>query len=530
MTKVFIYARKSSETEDKQVLSIESQLNELERVKRQKSLSVIETFTESKSAKAPGRPQFTNMMTRVMNGEVDGILCWKLNRLARNPIDGGSVIWATKEKGIKVFTPSTNYDHDGQLLMYVEFGMAQKFVDDLSVDSKRGMLDKAKKGWYPTVAPMGYLNTPGRKKGYKIIVIDPDRFHLYQKIWREILTGSVPADVWRKSQNVWKLTTPRGKLISHSGFYNMLSNPFYSGRFEWPKGSGNWFDGKHEPLVTIEEYNQVQKILGSKGRPCPQKHEHNYNGLIKCGHCGLAICPDRQEKHYKTTGKSQVFTYYRCTKRKDKDCPQVRLPEADLKDQMLEKIDSIKVSDEFYIWAKKWLKQVHQVEVQDRTEIMKSNQNRYNQIQEKLDRLLETKIDGLIDNETFSRKKVQLEDERESAKALIENTEIRAKEWHKQAENALDFAQTLHERFDSAKPELKKQLLFNLGTNFKLFEGNLRVQLDKTLECFENEEEWPQKYSDSYEPIKKVDVKDKTGDLMPVNPVWLPDEDSNLGP
>src|SRR3989344_2993404 len=114
-------------------------------------------------------------MSRIYAGEVQGIICWKLDRLARNPVDGGSIIWAIKQNGIEIITPAQTYNQIGEnsFMMYVEFGMAQKFIDDLSKNVKRGLMAKVEKGWYPVVAPLGYLNTPDREKGFKIVVKDP---------------------------------------------------------------------------------------------------------------------------------------------------------------------------------------------------------------------------------------------------------------------------------------------------------------------------------------------------------------------
>ncbi len=108
------------------------------RLPRNSICHVAEMLTESKSAKEPGRPVFNAMMQRLYRGEAAGIICWKLDRLARNPVDGGSVIWAIKQHGIRVMTPAQSYarEDDNIILMYIEFGMAQKYVDDLSKNVK----------------------------------------------------------------------------------------------------------------------------------------------------------------------------------------------------------------------------------------------------------------------------------------------------------------------------------------------------------------------------------------------------------
>src|ERR1041385_3972822 len=125
----FIYCRKSSEAEDRQVLSIESQTREMQELARKAGLPISQVLTEAKSAKEPGLPVFNQLMQRVYRGEAAGIICWKLDRLARNPVDGGSIIWAIKQHDIRVATPAQSYarEDDNIILMYIEFGMAQKY-------------------------------------------------------------------------------------------------------------------------------------------------------------------------------------------------------------------------------------------------------------------------------------------------------------------------------------------------------------------------------------------------------------------
>jgi DNA invertase Pin-like site-specific DNA recombinase/thiol-disulfide isomerase/thioredoxin len=180
MPRYLLYSRKSTESEDRQVLSIDSQIAELQDLARERQLDVVAVHRESRSAKAPGREVFGQVLADVAKGRVDGLLCWKLDRLARNPVDGGALIWAFDEGKVReIVTPGRTFTNTGndKFWMSLEFGMAKKYVDDLSENVKRGNRAKLAQGWRPGNAPIGYLNDLGTKT----IVPDPDRMirHLF---------------------------------------------------------------------------------------------------------------------------------------------------------------------------------------------------------------------------------------------------------------------------------------------------------------------------------------------------------------
>ena len=193
MNNYLIYARKSSESEDRQMLSLDSQLNELNKLKEKLNLNILKTIQESKSAKNPNnRIGFNEMIKLIEEKKVNCILAWHPNRLSRNPNDSAKIV-DLMDRGllIQVLTPSQTFNNVPMDKFMLTFLMAQAKLenDNKGVDVKRGMKTKAEMGWYPYPAMNGYLNTPERPKGYKIIIKDPDRFHLISKMWDLMLTG-----------------------------------------------------------------------------------------------------------------------------------------------------------------------------------------------------------------------------------------------------------------------------------------------------------------------------------------------------
>src|SRR5882724_3206169 len=333
MLRYFIYCRKSTEAEDRQVLSIESQTRELELLAAKLNFPIAEILTESMSAKAPGRPVFNEMMQRLYRGEAVGIICWKLDRLARNSVDGGSIIWAIKQHGIKVKTLAQSYarEDDNIILMYIEFGMAQKYVDDLSKNVKRGLKTKIENGWYPGVAPAGYLNHTDKLTGQNTLIKDPERFPLIRQMWDLMLTGlHTPPRIREMANHQWGYRTRStrkmgGKPLCRSGIYHIFTKPFYFGRYEYPEGSGLWDDGKHEPMITEAEYDKVQALLGRKGNPRPKTHfDFAFTGLMRCGSCGSMVTAE--EKHQVICGNCR----FKFAHRSRHSCPKCQTPIAEM--------------------------------------------------------------------------------------------------------------------------------------------------------------------------------------------------------
>lgn len=315
----FLYARKSTDVEDKQVLSIEAQLSELRLLAKRERLEVVSEYIEKQSAKMPGRPYFNELIERVHKGEADGIICWKLDRLARNPVDSGQVSWLLQSEVVKhICTPERSYySEDSVLLMSVEFGMANQYIRDLAHNTRRGLMTKARKGEFPSIAPIGYINNVTTRR------IDVDRkraphikaaFELYAENdsrYEDIATFLLSKGVSTKATQRWQ--SQGGKPHTKNTIKSILTNTFYYGDFYY---GGEWHHGTHTPLISKALYDKVQKVMLMRGRQQKlKKSPLQLCGLLKCGTCGCAITGETITKRYKN-GTSQRFTYYRCTKKR----------------------------------------------------------------------------------------------------------------------------------------------------------------------------------------------------------------------
>jgi DNA invertase Pin-like site-specific DNA recombinase len=519
MPRYFIYCRKSSEAEDRQVLSIESQTRELQEIAAKLNLPILEILTESKSAKDPGRPVFNQMMQRIYRGEAAGIICWKLDRLARNPVDGGSIIWAIKQHGIRVMTPAQSYarEDDNIILMYIEFGMAQKYVDDLSKNVKRGLKTKIENGWFPGVAPAGYLNHTDKLTGENTLIKDPERFPLVRQMWDLMLTGlHTPPKILDIANTEWGFRTrptrkTGGAHLSRSAFYKILNKPFYYGWFEFPKGSDQWYQGKHEPMITEVEYDRVQTLLGRKGNPRGHSHhEFPFTGLIRCGDCDRmvtaeekhqmicsqcslkfaykrrTVCPQCQIPIEKMTNPLLLrYTYYHCSKSKRPKCSQRCLSGVELEIQINDRLAYITISKQFKDYAIKYLHELHENDTATQAEVIRSQKKAHHECVQELDNLVKMKTspanaDGsLLSNEEYGRRRVELLKIKNKLDELLQDVGQRLEQQLRLSENIFEFAYAVQERFTKGTPNIKKEILTTMGSNLTLTDKKLLIEARK---------------------------------------------------
>lgn len=503
--KYFIYARKSTESEDKQLASIESQITELEQIVNRLGLNVVEIFTETKSAKTPHqRPVFNEMIERIIKGEANAILCWKLDRLARNPLDGAQISWLLQTnviKNIKTYTGDF-YPSDNVVLMSIEFGISNQFVKDLSINSKRGLKSKAERGWYPVKPPLGYLPAPNKRKGEKEIITDLERFDLVKRMFDMMLSGNYkPPQILDIATNQWGLRSTKDKKIARSTIYHMFKNTFYYGWYEYPKGSGNWMKGKHKPMISQTDHEKILHLLGEKATGRPKTLEFPYRGSIFCGHCGCMVTAEIKRKKLKDNS-IKIYTYYHCTHKKpDIPCKQPSVEEKNLEKQIQELLSSIQLPNDFVNWALQVLKRKNQEEAETHNKILNKHRVNYDKCVSRIKRLIDMRADGELTEDEFQERKSELQKEKLHLQTLINDSDARVDNWVKIAEQLYQFAHTAKDKFKNGSIEQKKHILNQLGSNLVLKDKKLLIQGNKMIEHLQKVVFEQQRVLSTFEPL-----------------------------
>ncbi len=319
-----LYARKSSEAEEKQALSIDSQLKEMLSLAQRDGLNVVDMYRESHSAKDAGqRPVFNKLLMDIREGKFDGILVWHPDRLSRNAGDLGAIVDLFDQKKlleIRTYSQRFTNNPNEKFLLMILGSQAKLENDNKSINVKRGLKTKCELGLWPSVAPTGYLNSKNKdQKG--VVFVDPDRApvikDLFQKVANEGWSGR---KVYRWLKDI-KFKTRTGKPLTLSNVYVILNNHFYYGTFEYPKASGRWFQGKHTPLISKELFEEVQKQLHLQVKSKNRNKEFAFTRLLSCGACGSGITAQEKFKSLKD-GSVAKYIYYGCTRSRNINCKE----------------------------------------------------------------------------------------------------------------------------------------------------------------------------------------------------------------
>ena len=453
----FLYVRKSTDEEGYQVLSIEAQITELKESAERENLEISEIFVEKKTAKIPGREVFNEMVSRIETSKIPvGILAWHPDRLSRNSIDGGRIIYlldAGKLAGLKFPTFSFENTPAGKFFLSIALSNAKYYIDNLSENVKRGNRQKLRRGEWPGQKPLGYIYDHRLRN----IVPDPKTAKIVQRIFREFATGKYSLESISQKLARYGITSKNGKPRSNSSIYNLLTHQLYIGIMKW---KDEVYEGRFQPIVSKDLFDKVQEILKQRGKPRKKKQRHNFPfcGLFRCS-CGAAITAQWAK------GNGGLYRYYRCT-RKFGPCKEKYIQEKELVNQICQKLKEIALPENWTKGMLTYLKKEEEKENQSGKDFIQKINQKLMEIQNKLDKLLEGYLDGLIEEENYKRKKEELIQQKVNLKSEKEMAEKKKfQSWIEPTRNFLKTAFSIQKVISEKSLEEIRQIVEKVGTN-----------------------------------------------------------------
>ena len=472
MIKYFIYCRKSSEDEERQVLSIEAQLTELREFAKQNNLFVVKEFYESKTAKEPGREVFNEMLGEIEKGFASGILAWNPDRLARNSIDGGRIIYLVdtgKITSLKFPTFWFEATPQGKFMLSVAFGQAKYYTDNLRENILRGIRQKIRRGELSAKAPIGYFNEP------RLRTIEPDKktFGKVKECLELFATGEYTLTaIQRKMFSLGLVGSRSNKHLALASVEHILKNPFYYGHFSY---RGELHQGSHKPMISKRLFDKIQIALVQNGKPRKKRGAKNfqYLGFATCGICGYAITAER---HIKKSGLK--FVYYRCThKSKTIACTENRfLREEVLTEQVKNLCQKVSLPDE---WREKFLARLENESVESRhtSDLFVQNlRDSISAIKEKLERLTDAYLAEALELAEYQERKNILMAEKKTIEEKLSDFERKGNHWLELMRNWILEANQAVNLYKQENPSRMRDFLVSIGSNRRISAGILLTE------------------------------------------------------
>jgi site-specific DNA recombinase len=531
-----LYARKSTDTEDKQVQSLDDQISFMKAAAKREDIRILgEPFRESKSAKRPeARPIFAELLQEIEEGKVDGIVCWKLDRLSRNPTDSGRIQQLLQDGKLKhILTAEKSYfPEDNAIVFSVEAGMSNQYIRELSSNTKRGMLSKVEKGHKPGVPPVGYLND----RLEKIIIADPDRFKTVRILWEKMLTGTYSmAELVDIAEFDLHLTVPvRGRTggnpVAYSSICAMFKNKFYAGKLMF---KGFEYPGKHVAMITEEEFERVQQIIDPSHTTRPKDKTYNFQlrNLFRCGECGYAITAEQKHKTIKSTGMVKEYVYYHCTgKSKASKCtqPKLHVNEDVLIEQIKDKLNKFTIDPDFYKLAIEALAQEEDEVVEKFQDQNVRHEKAIDKAQNAINNLRRMRYNGEAEDDSWYNAEMQtLEDRLEELQQKRNKNEYKARDWRAKADEVFTFARFAKEDFDSGDLEKKRTVIVKLGEVLTIKDRTIQFTPNK---YFIPLEQMNERANNAIEMVRTDDLQIKTPAFQHGSLSWLRGLDSNQRP
>ena len=475
MKKYIAYCRKSRDEADKQVLSIEAQIAELKEFAKREHLEIVEFIEEAKTAKMPGREKFADVIKKLEKGYANGILAWHPDRLARNSMDGGKIVYLLDTgKLIDLKFPTFWFENtpQGKFMLSIAFGQSKYYVDNLSENVKRGLRQKLRNGVWPAKAPYGYVNNP-KTRG---IDVDSEKSKAIKRVFEMFAEGNRTFTDIAKYLRRFGLMRKNEKPLHINEIRQILSNKFYVGIMFY---NGEYHNGNHKCLISKELFQKAQEEIQRRSKHFKKSYRFPFLGLARCSECGAAITAEQHTKFYKTTNRKVTYIYYRCTKKLG-PCSQTPITSFEMEEKIRKVVSDVVLPQS---WANKWLKFLERDELQERQSSKATIQNLKTEIQEidrKQNTLLDSYLDSVVDPETYKSKKNEMFETKLKIQEEITKVEDTGSSWLEPMREFVKCA-LQEQKIARAKNNCEELAFFakRVGSNFFLSDRQISAEYIK---------------------------------------------------
>ncbi len=341
---------------------------------------------------------FDSMLERIKKKEADGIVVVNIDRLARNWIEAGFLSKLIDLKLLKIIrTPYKTYENASDLFMMgMEFLNASQYSRNLSIRVKEGIQTKLLNGDYPSNCPIGYVN-----KNLKVY-LDPTRSKYIKRIFDLYETGSYSVkDVSTLLYEEGLRSRKKNRKVFPSVIHKILKDSFYLGDMKW---DGKIYKGNHKPLISREQFNNVQDRLLGKTNHKKNNKKFIYRGYLVCDVCGCRLT---------ATHKKEKHDYYYCTDGKNL-CDQHKhyLKSDDVKKVIGELFKNIIINKDLAdlsldVYGKEL---INNTEYSNKAK--ESLEAQLMAVEKKINMLLDIRLEGSVEEDEYNKKKNSLRAEK----------------------------------------------------------------------------------------------------------------------
>ncbi len=458
-----MYARVSSQEQAKEGFSIPAQDKLLRGYARDRHLEVGAAFTDIETAKRAGRTGFDAMVGYLKkNSQCRVLLVEKTDRLYRNFRDWVTIdeIHGLEVHFVKEATVISEESRSSEKFIHgIKVLMAKNFIDNLSEETRKGMVEKASQGIWPSYAPIGYLNADGAN-GKRTIVPDPALAPLVRRLYELCATGQHSVKELAAMAQSEHLT--RGCPIEKSTVNKILRNRVYSGEFEW---RGEKYTAAYQPIVPRDLWLAAQAALDRRLGTRAKKTGHcfPFSGMLTCGSCGFAMVGEIKKGKY---------VYYHCSGARGK-CGEPYVRQETLEEAYATMFRRISIDEDIVNWIATALRESHGDQKRFRDESVARLQQEHTRLQNRLDVMYEDRLDGRIDLSLFERKSSEYRHEQARITAEINGFGNADGQYMDAGIRLLELTRNMHRLFEKQQAAEKRRLLDFVVSNSVWKEGKI---------------------------------------------------------